>query len=99
MDLDLTTSETLEKIDNMVRSYNSHLSVLFTGHLNNLHDTCLWMLVKGGETENKAHEFLKVLICMNLSFISFSMHIPIKRCFTCISCQKKICILRVYKSV
>ncbi|KAB1210438.1 tRNA(His) guanylyltransferase 1 [Morella rubra] len=28
-------------------------------HLSNMHDTCLWMLVKGGQTESEAEEFLK----------------------------------------
>ncbi|XP_030975706.1 tRNA(His) guanylyltransferase 1-like isoform X2 [Quercus lobata] len=28
-------------------------------HLNNLHDTCLWMLIKGGESEREAQKLLK----------------------------------------
>ncbi|XP_062147528.1 tRNA(His) guanylyltransferase 1-like isoform X2 [Alnus glutinosa] len=28
-------------------------------HVNNLHDTCLWMLIKEGETQREAQEFLK----------------------------------------
>ncbi|KAK6922401.1 Thg1 C-terminal domain, partial [Dillenia turbinata] len=29
-------------------------------HINNLHDTCLWMLIKGGKTEIEALDILKV---------------------------------------
>ena len=49
----------------------------FAGHLNNLHDTCLWMLIKGGESENEAQELLKVLM-FSLLCVCICMH------FTCL---------------
>jgi hypothetical protein len=54
------------------------LNLPFSGHINNLHDTCLWMLVKEGETEKEAQEFLKVLIFslfMHIYVYVFYMHI------------------------
>lgn len=36
------------------------------GHVNNQYETCLWMLIKHGKSENEAQEILKVLIaCPN----------------------------------
>lgn len=54
-------------------------NIPFTGHVNNLHETCLWMLVKG-ETEREAQEFLKVLILSLFMYVyvyAFYMHILI----------------------
>ena len=49
----------------------------FLGHINNQYNTCFWMLVKCGKTEEEAQEVLKVLVLFIYLFIYFYLCIYI----------------------
>lgn len=54
-------------------------TLCFTGHLNNLYDTCFWKLVKDGKkSETEAHECLKVLPNLFLYAYSACLLIHVK---------------------
>ena len=51
----------------------------FLGHINNQYNTCFWMLVKCGKTEEEAQEVLKVLVLFIYLFLFVYIYISIHK--------------------